>query len=64
MSASVLPPRYYSPSYEADFPLADQVENKDRVGVCIDTCHAFAAGYDMRTRETYEATVKVSEECL
>ena len=27
-----------------------------RVGVCFDTCHAFAAGYDMRTREGYEAT--------
>jgi len=25
----------------------------DRVGVCIDTCHAFAAGYDLRTRESY-----------
>ena len=26
-----------------------QVEDKSRVGVCIDTCHAFAAGYDLRT---------------
>lgn len=30
-----------------------QVENKDRVAVCIDTCHIFAAGYDMRTEEGY-----------
>lgn len=28
-----------------------------RVGVCFDTCHVFAAGYDIRTRETYEATL-------
>jgi deoxyribonuclease IV len=28
----------------------------DRLGVCFDTCHAFAAGYDIRTRETYEKT--------
>ena len=36
--------------------LIDRVEDKSRVGVCIDTCHAFAAGYDMRTRETFEQT--------
>lgn len=28
--------------------IIDQVEDKSRVGVCIDTCHAFAAGYDLR----------------
>ncbi|RLB17659.1 MAG: deoxyribonuclease IV [Deltaproteobacteria bacterium] len=28
----------------------------DQLGVCFDTCHAFAAGYDIRTRETYEKT--------
>jgi len=33
------------------------VEDKSRVGVCIDTCHAFAAGYDLRTPETFEKTV-------
>lgn len=29
--------------------IIDRVEDKNRVGVCIDTCHAFAAGYDLRT---------------
>lgn len=29
--------------------IIEAVENKGRVGVCIDTCHAFAAGYDLRT---------------
>ena len=29
--------------------IIEQVEDKTRVGVCIDTCHAFAAGYDLRT---------------
>ncbi|KAF5657613.1 AP endonuclease 1 [Fusarium circinatum] len=29
------------------------VEDKARVGVCIDTCHAFAAGYDLRTPEAF-----------
>ncbi|QDS78135.1 hypothetical protein FKW77_004544 [Venturia effusa] len=34
------------------------VEKKDRVGVCLDTCHVFAAGYDLRTPETYNATIE------
>ena len=29
------------------------VDDKARVGVCIDTCHIFAAGYDLRTRDGY-----------
>ena len=36
--------------------LIDRVEDKSRVGVCIDTCHAFAAGYDLRTTEACDAT--------
>jgi deoxyribonuclease-4 len=28
----------------------------DRIGVCIDTCHLFASGYDFRSRESYERT--------
>jgi AP endonuclease-1 len=34
-----------------------QVEDKSRIGVCIDTCHIFAAGYDLRTPETFKATM-------
>ena len=36
--------------------IIDKVEDKSRVGVCIDTCHMFTAGYDIRTRETYDKT--------
>lgn len=36
--------------------LIDRVEDKSRVGVCIDTCHAFAAGYDLRTAEACDRT--------
>ncbi len=36
--------------------IIDKVEDKSRVGVCIDTCHMFTAGYDIRTKEAYEAT--------
>ncbi|CAI1981768.1 Endonuclease 4 [Serratia proteamaculans] len=38
--------------------IIDGVEDKSRIGVCIDTCHAFAAGYDLRTEETCEQTFK------
>ncbi|WP_428943540.1 deoxyribonuclease IV [Pantoea sp. FN060301] len=31
--------------------IIDGVEDKSRIGVCIDTCHAFAGGYDLRTEE-------------
>ncbi|GEK47564.1 putative endonuclease 4 [Bisbaumannia pacifica] len=34
-----------------------QVEDKSRVGVCLDTCHAFAAGYDLRSAATCTATL-------
>ncbi|RYP17232.1 hypothetical protein DL765_004617 [Monosporascus sp. GIB2] len=33
------------------------IDDKGRVGVCIDTCHAFAAGYDLRTPEAFKDTV-------
>ncbi len=32
--------------------IIDGVEDKSRVGVCLDTCHTFTAGYDLRTTET------------
>jgi deoxyribonuclease IV len=32
------------------------VDNKDRIGICLDTCHLFAAGYDLRTSSACEAT--------
>lgn len=36
--------------------IIDRVEDKNRVGVCLDTCHTFAAGYDLRTKEALDAT--------
>lgn len=36
--------------------IIDKVEDKSRVGYCIDTCHAFAAGYDLRTEEACRDT--------
>ncbi len=36
--------------------IIEGVDDKSRVGVCIDTCHTFTAGYDLRTPEACEAT--------
>ena len=33
--------------------IIDKVEDKERIGVCIDTCHAYSAGYDLRSEEGY-----------
>ena len=44
--------------------LIDMVEDKHRIGVCLDTCHTFAAGYDIRTLETYEKTMKAFDEIV
>ena len=38
--------------------IIDGVEDKSRVGVCIDTCHTFAAGYDLRSEEDCQKTFK------
>ncbi len=36
--------------------IISRVDDKSRVGVCIDTCHAFAAGYDLRTAAACDST--------
>ena len=37
--------------------IIDNVDDKDRVGVCLDTCHTFTAGYDLRTKKAFKATM-------
>ena len=51
-------------TFEQIAHIIDKVEDKSRVGVCIDTCHAHAAGYDMTTDEAYEATWKEFENVI
>lgn len=41
-------------SFEQIAKIIDGVEDKSRVGVCIDSCHAYSAGYDLATDEGYE----------
>ena len=38
--------------------------NKNRIGVCLDTCHMFAAGYDIRTKDSYTKTMNNFEEIV
>lgn len=42
--------------------IIDLVDDKTRVGICFDTCHVFAAGYDIRTREGYDRAMEEIEE--
>ncbi len=38
--------------------IMEQAKGDDRVAVCLDTCHIFAAGYDLRSAESYAATME------
>jgi deoxyribonuclease-4 len=44
--------------------IIERLANSELVGVCIDTSHAFAAGYDLRTEETVEATISKIDEII
>jgi len=38
--------------------ILDRIRDSDRVGICVDTCHVFAAGYDIRTERGYRQTMR------
>jgi deoxyribonuclease IV len=38
--------------------IIDMVDDKSRVGVCLDTCHAYASGYDIKSKDGYELTFR------
>ena len=40
------------------------VEDKSRIGVCLDTCHVFAAGYDLRTPASFSSVMKDLDETV
>jgi deoxyribonuclease IV len=44
--------------------IIDRVEDKSRIGVCLDTCHTFGAGYELRTEEGFKQTFKSFEEIV
>ena len=51
-------------SFEQIAYILDRVEDKSRVGVCIDTCHAFAAGYDLKSESGFQETFEHFEEVI
>ncbi|MEG2791141.1 MAG: deoxyribonuclease IV [Odoribacter sp.] len=42
----------------------ERVEDKSRVGVCIDTCHTFAAGYDIKSENGFQETFEYFDEVV
>jgi deoxyribonuclease-4 len=51
-------------SFEHLAQIISKVEDKSRVGVCIDTCHTYSAGYDLKSEEGYKQTWKEFEEVI
>ena len=51
-------------SFEQIAHIIDKVEDKSRVGVCIDSCHAFAAGYNLSTMDGYADTWRRFDEII
>jgi deoxyribonuclease-4 len=44
--------------------IIEATRHRDRVGACVDTCHIFAAGYDLRTRTAYRKTFREIERTI
>jgi deoxyribonuclease-4 len=38
--------------------ILERIDDAERVGICLDTCHLFAAGYDIRTEKDYRSTIR------
>jgi deoxyribonuclease IV len=51
-------------SFEELRDIRDQVRQGERVAICVDTCHVFAAGYDLASPAGYEATFRHFDEVL
>lgn len=51
-------------TFEQIRSIIDLVDDKKRVGVCLDTCHTFTAGYDLISAEAYEETFRQYDEIV
>jgi len=51
-------------TFEQIREIIDGVEDKTRVGVCIDTCHAYTAGYDIKSESGYEETFRLFDNII
>ncbi len=44
--------------------ISDMVEAEEKIGFCLDTCHVFAAGYDIRTKKAYRKTMQAFDRAI
>ncbi|HIC09735.1 MAG TPA: deoxyribonuclease IV [Campylobacterales bacterium] len=44
--------------------IIDGIEDRSRIGVCLDTCHLFSSGYDIRTEKEYRKTMEKFDEVV
>ena len=44
--------------------IIERIHDKSRIGICIDTCHAFAAGYDLRTEDSFKKVFKKFDDII
>jgi len=51
-------------TFEQLATIRDRVEKKESTGICLDTAHIFAAGYDIRTQDAYKETMTKFDEIL
>jgi deoxyribonuclease IV len=51
-------------TFEQLAAIAEKVEKGERLGFCLDTCHIFAAGYDIRTEAAYHKTMTAFDKVL
>ena len=55
---------YLGGRFEHLAQIIQSVQNPERLAVCLDTCHVFAAGYDIRTLEAYAETMRLFDEII
>lgn len=51
-------------SFEQLAKIIDSMEDQKRVGICFDTCHAYASGYDIGTKKGYDRTMEMLDDVL
>lgn len=51
-------------SFEQLAKIIDQMEDRKNVGVCLDTCHTYATGYDIKTKKGYKDTMESFDDIL
>ena len=51
-------------TFEQIAQVIDGCSGNPRLGVCLDTCHIFVAGYDIRTEETYQTTFEAFDRII